>query len=326
MAKPKKLSSGRWFIQFKVKGIRKSSTFDTSTEAKAWETKERADIIRGVKGEIPDKSFGDLLKRYADEVSSQKRGEKWERVRIGLILRDDLARVKLDRLNETHIAAWRDRRLKSVSPASVRREWNLLSNACNIAIREWKWLKENPFSQVRRPPPPESRDRLFSCSEIESILVSLGWEDGITPDTQSAKVAAVMLFALESGMRCGEICSLTWGDVGPTVAEVRKGKTRAATRRVPLTRFAQEIIESVRGLDPSLVFALNEAQVDALFRKARDRCGIVDLHFHDSRATAITRLAKRLDILDLARMIGHRDLRMLQVYYRETAEDIAAKL
>jgi integrase len=63
-----------------------------------------------------------------------------------------------------------------------------------------------------------------------------------------------------------------------------------------------------------------------LFRKARGRCGIEDLHFHDSRATAITRLAKKLDILDLARMIGHANLGQLRVYYRETAEDIAAKL
>lgn len=64
----------------------------------------------------------------------------------------------------------------------------------------------------------------------------------------------------------------------------------------------------------------------AAIRQARDRAGLADLHFHDSRATAITRLAKRLDVLELARMVGHRDLRMLQVYYRETAEELAAKL
>ena len=68
------------------------------------------------------------------------------------------------------------------------------------------------------------------------------------------------------------------------------------------------------------------AKVDALFRKARDRCGIVDLHFHDSRANAITMLARHLDILDLARAVGHSDLKKLMIYYRKTAEDIAAGL
>ena len=63
-----------------------------------------------------------------------------------------------------------------------------------------------------------------------------------------------------------------------------------------------------------------------LFRRARDRCGIVDLHFHDSRATALTRLSERLDVLELARMVGHRDLKSLMVYYRKTASQLAYKL
>ncbi len=78
--------------------------------------------------------------------------------------------------------------------------------------------------------------------------------------------------------------------------------------------------------DSASVFALSTSQVDALFRKARARCGIEDLHWHDARATAITRLARRLDILDLARMIGHANLGELRTYYRERAEDIAARL
>jgi len=60
--------------------------------------------------------------------------------------------------------------------------------------------------------------------------------------------------------------------------------------------------------------------------RARDRCGIVDLHFHDSRATALTRLSERLDVLELARMVGHRDLKSLMVYYRKTAAQLAYKL
>ncbi len=74
------------------------------------------------------------------------------------------------------------------------------------------------------------------------------------------------------------------------------------------------------------MFGLTVSQKDAPFRKIRDRAAIDDLHFHDTRHEAITRLARRLDILDLARMVRHRDLNQLRVYYNTTASEIAKRL
>jgi integrase len=322
-------------MQFMFKGVRKSGTFRTKSEARAWEVYAKSELLKGENSgipNIPNKTFGDLLDRYAKEVSVKKRGERWEQIRITLLQLDEIATIKLDRLNETHVASWRDRRLMVVSGSTVRREWNILSNACTIAVKEWKWLLKNPFTGVRKPEDSDSRDRLFACDEIEAIVTSLGWADGITPDTISARVASAVLMALETGMRCGEICNLTWGDVRPTVVTVRKGKTRAATRDVPLTPYAQETIATMRDRytdEPDKtdkVFDLKESQVDALFRKARDRCGIEDLHFHDTRHSAVTRLALKLDILSLARMIGHKDLKQLQIYFNRSAEDMVKSL
>jgi integrase len=73
-------------------------------------------------------------------------------------------------------------------------------------------------------------------------------------------------------------------------------------------------------------FGLADAQRDAVWRKLRDKAGVVGLHFHDARAEAITRLSRKLDILTLARMVGHKDVRELQTYYRERAEDVAARI
>ncbi|WP_454765528.1 tyrosine-type recombinase/integrase [Cupriavidus campinensis] len=65
----------------------------------------------------------------------------------------------------------------------------------------------------------------------------------------------------------------------------------------------------------------------ALFRKVRAKLLIDDLHFHDSRAEALTRLSRRVDVMTLAKISGHKDLRILQsTYYRESAADIAARL
>jgi len=67
-------------------------------------------------------------------------------------------------------------------------------------------------------------------------------------------------------------------------------------------------------------------QLASLFLKARKTCGIKDLHFHDSRHEATTRMAKKLDVLDLARQLGIRDLKILMVYYNATAHEMADSL
>lgn len=313
--------------------VRKTKVFATKPAARAWANKIEAELDADASGAIPaDKTFGDLLDRYAREVSVTKAGARWEEVRITAAQRDPLTQVKLTALGPTHVAAWRDRRLASVSAGSVLREWTLLSNACTVAVKEWNWLKKNPFSQVRRPPDPEDRDRLFSCQEIEMIVSSLGWDDGLAPATVSARVAWALMWALETGMRAGEICALAPDDVTDTVAEVRgtrpgAKKSRAARRRVPLTRYAREIAAVMKTVaTEDSLFGLRTSQVDALFRKARDRCGIGGLHFHDARGNATGMLSRHLDVLELARAIGHSDLRKLLIYYRKTAEDIASVL
>jgi integrase len=307
------------------KTVRRSATFDSKAQAREWSAAQESEIRATASMVQAARTVADLLERYRREVSPGKRGARWEEMRIGLMLRDALAGVKIGALAASDIAGWRDRRLLTVSDATVRREWNLLSACFSVAIREWGWLAANPCATVRRPPVPDARDRLFLCDEVEALLVALGWDDGIPPETISQRVGHALLFALETAMRSGEICALRWSDIAPTVATVRTGKTRAAARRVPLSPYARELLASLPQTDAP-VFRLAPAQIDALFRKARDRCGIEDLHWHDSRATAITRLARRLDILDLARMIGHANLGELRTYYRERAEDIAARL
>ena len=74
------------------------------------------------------------------------------------------------------------------------------------------------------------------------------------------------------------------------------------------------------------VFTVDSQVASTLFSRARIRAKIEDLTFHDSRHDAITRLAQKLNVLQLARMVGHRDIRSLQTYYNETAESMAKLL
>ena len=104
---------------------------------------------------------------------------------------------------------------------------------------------------------------------------------------------------------------------------VRKSKNGTG-RRVPLSALARRVLTDVGVGDRGVGTTVR--QKDALFRKIVKKAGIEGLTFHDSRHTAITRLAKKLTVLELARMVGHKDLNMLLVYYNESAEEIARKL
>lgn len=316
MASIRKHGQG-WRAEVYKKGTRRSKKFRTKAEAMAWAVDTERELAQG--GDIPDKSFGDLLERYRDEVSIQKRGKRWEEARIGLLLRDPIATVRLPALGQPDTAAWRDRRLQSVSAASVRREWTLLTHACNVAIKEWHWLKENPFSGVKRPENPVPRDRRISRDEIDRILLASGYSE--PPETTTARVGAAFLFAIETAMRAGEIASINPDQVFDR--HVHLPKTKNGNKRdVPLSTEAKRLLELV-GND----FQLSADQISHLFRKIKARAMIDDLHFHDTRREALSRLSKKLDVMQLAKVSGHKDLRILQeVYYSPTVDDLADKL
>ncbi len=312
-----------WRAVVRKRGVSKSRTFHTKARAAAWATKLENDILDGVYGCAANNTFGEVLQRYEVEVSKQKKGYRWEAKRIGLFLRDPLADVRLEDLSAADIAAWRDRRLQQVQPASVRREWNLLNHAINIAIREWEWLQKNPMTQVRRPSPARARDRLFTEEEIERLCYAAGYEPGTPTQTATARTMAAFLFACETAMRAGEIAALRPDDTNTTACTAHLEHTKNGTARiVPLSAPALHILTDL----PDGYFNLTSMQISSLFRKIRRRALIDDATFHDSRHYAITRLAKKLDVLDLARMVGIRDLKILLVYYNESAEEIAKKL
>lgn len=306
--------------------VRRAARFSTKAEAVNWAAAVEASLVAGKGVSLATKTVADVALRYAEEVSPSKRGAAWEVRRLQALARDVLGAVPLDELSESHIAAWRDRRLKSVSSGTVLREWNVLSPAFDVAVREWRWLARHPMREVRRPAEPPCRDRILTDREIELLCHALGYSREAMPQTSSARVGAAMLFAIESAMRAGEIVGLRWSDIEGPVARTQ-GKTPAARRRVPLSPEALRILAQLPRVEgDERCFQLHGGSLDALFRRAKLKAGIEGLHFHDTRATAITRLARKLDILDLARMVGHKDLRMLQVYYRDSAETIASRL
>ena len=327
MATFRKRSSG-WRAEVCIKGVRTSATFTTKREAQAWAAQEENRLREDSSGKVPNKPFRDLLERYSREVSSKKRGAAREQKMINVFLRDPVAEVLLRILAPTDIAAWRDRRLNQVSGSTVAREMTILKHACSVARREWGWLSVNPVSDVRRPATAAARTRRPTAEETEKLLDTLGYSQETPPRTASARIGAAYLFAIETAMRAGEICGLEWQHVNERYVHLPLTKNGYA-RDVPLSVEARRIIEQLRPLngEGDTVFDVSTASLDALFRKTRARANIEDLHFHDTRREALTRLSKVFGVMELARISGHRDLRVLQnVYYAPTVADLAAKL
>lgn len=311
-----------------MRGQRRSKTFRTRREAQGWATAAEATLAAPA-GERH--TVRELIERYAEEVMRGKKGGEHEERQARAFLRDfpHLAAKKLSEIDTPDMAAWRDARFKQVSDATVLRTVNWLRHAFRIAREEWKWMERNPLKGLRLPRNPAARVRRVSAREVRLLCQNLGYRAGKAPVTRNQEVALAFMVALRSAMRAGEILSLGRATLSlkRRVASVAH-KTQHLTgrpREVPLTRAAVRLLEPVA--DRERCFTISSAVLDALFRKARDRLLIEDLHFHDSRAEALTRLARKVDVLTLAKISGHKDLRILQnAYYRETAEQIAARL
>lgn len=256
--------------------------------------------------------FADLMNNYCDKVSQFKRGADKEILRIQAFnRRDPLAKLSLEQVTPQVVAEWRDRRLNEVSPGTVNREWNILSNACNVAVKEWCWMSVNPFANLRRPRAPAPRDTVFASSDADSILRKA-----------PKPVADVFRFALETAMRASEITGLRWKDVGDKVVSIPITKN-GSKRVVPLSVCARQILSGIpRGHEDQRVFGLDSEKLGREFRKARRAAGLDEHHFHDARRTALTHLATKLGPMELAKVSGHKDLKiLLNTYY---APDMAA--
>lgn len=303
-----------WRVEVCRAGERESATFNTKAEAQAWAAERELALARG---ETRSKVSGEMLHRvfdrYLEEVAIRHKGLRWERIRLERI-KGEIKDVPISAVSPDDLIDWREKRLTVVSGSSVRREMGLLMSVFEAAVTEWRLLPASPMAGIYRPPEKAPRSRIISDDERDLMVAEL------SRHAQGRVVALAFLFALESAMRAGEILSLGPERVTGAVAHLLTSKNEDA-REVPLSPRALEILAEVGGR-----FVIGSEVLSQMFRQARIACGLSGFTFHDSRATAITRLSKKLDILELARMVGHRDLNSLMIYYRKTAAEIAARL
>jgi integrase len=323
MATYRKRKNG-WRAEVRMRGHYFSDTFSTKAQAVEWATLKEAEIVEGrAQKVVIDKYARDAFKRYAEDVSPTKRGYRWEIIRLTSLRKDPLGKIKLHELTTRHLAEFRDRRLKTVSASTVNRELTLISTVLSKARKEWEWMQSTPMRDLDRPKMPPARDRLISKDEIDRLIIALGYRDNAPVRMKMQLVGLFFLLAIETGMRLGEMCTMSKASVHLSKRYIQLDRTKNGdSRKVPLSLRAVELCEQFLETDQWV----SSAVASALFRKAVKACEIENLHFHDTRHEAITRLSKKVDVLALARIVGHRDLKSLMVYYNETATELAAML
>ena len=323
----------RWEVRVRKAGLpTQPRTFKHKSDAQRWirQLENEADlclpIVDSSIGDIPDLvTLRDVLKHYQAVVTPGKRGHEAERHRINKICRHALALIPLRKLSSFQIALYRDERLQEVSGASVLKELGLISHALDIARREWNvFMAGNPVSMVRKPKYSRARERrLCRSTQEENRLLSACLA------SQTKWLLELVLIALETGMRRGELLSMTWDNVDLERAYVHLEITKnGMTRDVPLSRKAIEVLSSVKSeANSNQVFPVHKEALKSAWQRACAKASLCDFHFHDLRHEATNRMfEKGLGVAEVATITGHKDYRVLQKYTHLRAEDLACKL
>jgi hypothetical protein len=316
MAYFRKLADGRWRAEVERHGHRASKVEKTKRDAQAWALKKEHELdkLKGSNG----KTLGQAVADYLKTVSTTKSNPKWERHRFDAFMAHFGAETPLAAITSVEIGKWRDWRLEGdedrspVTGATVQRESNLLSNLFTVAKDEWKWISEHPFTGVRMPAQADSRHQVWRWQQIKRVLRS-------DRSGKTGEVVKAFHIALHTALRLSEVIAGQY-DERRRVIILNRSKGDGTKRiEVPVTRRAAKLLPAT--------FTVEANEASTLFSDLRTQLLIEGLTFHDTRATALTLLSRRMDVMTLARISRHKDLNiLLNTYYRERADQISARI
>jgi integrase len=330
--------------KFHVRVYRKEGavckSFHLKKDALAWARQTEADIQAGrwrPAGANDGMSLRAALTRYSQEITAAKKGAAQETCVINAIMRDECTARTLVSVKPADIAVLRDKWLKQLAPATVRRRLAIISHCFEIARKEWSINVINPVLSIRKPTVFNGRNRRLQAGELEAVLAG----------SESAELAPVAWLAVETAMRLSEIVGLRWADVNLAMRTVTLHDTKNGSGRiVPLSPAAIAIFEGLPRRIDGAVFGVTGPSISQAWARAVERAGnayrkecidtcteskqgyLTDLHFHDLRHEATSRLFERgvLGTMEVASITGHKTLQMLSRYTHMNAALLAAKL
>lgn len=330
-----------------------SKTFRVKRDAEHWASRTEVEMEQGVfidRATSAKMTFDKALDRYLSEVTPTKKSSTQLREqRRAKILRAYFAKYSLAAITPDLVAKYRDERLattskrvhqaigkpSTMSSNSIRLELAMLSHLFVTAIREWRiGLASNPVSMVRKPTPGQGRNRRLLPDEEQKLRAHLA-------AYSNPMVAWIFDIALETGMRVSEIRGLRMSQVNVDRRVVRLTDTKNnEARTVPLTKHAATVFDAALGnpLRPDncdLVFfgepnkkgIRKPYDFQKVWNTIKTSLGYTDLHFHDLRHEAVSRLVEAgFSDQEVSAISGHKSMQMLKRYTHLRAEDLVDRL
>ena len=233
-----------------------------------------------------------------------------------------MSSLRASQLTSQAIAAFRDRRLLD-GRRTCHYDLILIRHCLKIAMNEWGlMLSSNPVDRVKMPPSSPARNRRLESGEFERL-------EEAAKQTKNPHIWPIIVFAIETGMRRGEILGLRWEhvDLDRRIAYLPLTKN-GSSREVPLsTKAAQVLARQRQHNDTTSPFPVTPNGFRLAWDRLRSRAGLADLRFHDLRHEAISRFFELgLNIPEVAVISGHKDPRMLFRYTHLRAEELVGRL
>lgn len=316
-----------WWMSFTHQGnqVRRSTGTGDRRVADAILAKVKVQIVEGQYFEravAESHTFKELMDRYEKEHVARKLRHR------GLNgymknLRGFFGEKTLADITPKEIVAYKNKRYEDgMAPATINRELANLKKAFNLALREWEWCHMNPVSRVSMEKENNKRDRWLTEDEASRLLgCCRPW------------LRDLVLFALHTGMRMGEILELTWRGVDFTRRTVTVFRSKNGERRtIPVNDTVLHVLKEktkVRSLTVDRVFCskiftpLESGHLRRAFRLALGKAKIEDFHFHDLRHTFATRLVQAgIDLYKVQQLLGHKSPIMTQRYAHHYPESL----
>jgi integrase len=239
-----------------------------------------------------------------------------------------LGHLPLGALTPAHLAECRDDLARSRGPRTTRGYLETLGQALRMAVDEWLWLERSPMASVQLPKEPPGRVRFLSDDERERLL--LACRESHNPD-----LFTITLLRLLTGCRKSELLSLRWSQVDFKRALIHLETSKNGdARSIPLVEQAIHALREhgkVRRLNSQWLFprADGKAPIDIRYswHQAFERAEVNDFKFHDLRHSCASALAASgASLLDIAQILGHRQLAMTQRYAHLSEGHVRATL
>ena len=311
----------RWYLDYKDANgerIQKVAPLATNQDEAAYALREEVtrefDAEYRIRRETEKISFPDFSAMFLEEYSKiWKKSWKSDQSYLQANLIPFFHERQMVNIRQADIEKYIVHRKKEgVEDSTVNRELACLRKMFNKAM-DWGYLEKNPVARIQFFSEKNNmKERVLTEDEEKRLLNSC-----------NSVLNPILITALQTGMRRGEILSLRWSDVDIDQKEITLSNTKSGRSRViPINNelldvFYQLLREKVSDIWVFLNPRTKEPfkDVKKSFHGACARAGIKNLRFHDLRHTFASRLVQRgVDLITVKDLLGHSSVRITERY------------